>query len=179
MRPPKNEHFIEHFHSCLAGIKIDWNKTKCLHKKTFQIPRNWLGATICPSFHSFWYSNMAAMTSYEHPLYRKLHFLSFLDHCSFLSCRLLPGVCRRYPFIQLAGGRLHVVQSRVCCLSNNQKKVFAAQNSFGQRGNSFFKRTYQKKIFFDGGDWHASFNSSSEARSKNISCPLHGCGFNC
>ena len=44
------------------------------------------------------------------------------------------------------------MQSRVCCLGNNQKKVFAAQNSFGQKGNSFFKRTYQKKIFFDGGD---------------------------
>ncbi len=34
-------------------MQIYWNKRKCLHKKRFQIPHDWLGTPTWPPFHCF------------------------------------------------------------------------------------------------------------------------------
>ena len=38
---------------CPAAMLVYWNKTKCLHKKRVELPRDWFGTPTWRSFHYF------------------------------------------------------------------------------------------------------------------------------
>ena len=51
-----------------------------------QLPQGFLGTPIWPPFHCFWYTNMAASTSYENALLRGNMSLIKLSHLAWFKC---------------------------------------------------------------------------------------------
>ena len=57
-----------------ASIQIYWNKRKRLHKKRVHLPLDLCETPTWSAISLFWDTNMTAVTSCEHTLYRTKHF---------------------------------------------------------------------------------------------------------